>query len=319
MHPEFAGAGGGPGDGTAVRRSTAAGSPEEEPLAPLAPIAPPEEKSGMGRTYTGIVAAAVTTVLAFVVAGQVTDGKNERNGAADGGAAAGQRPGQAAGAAADGTKDRAVAQPSGPAEDGPQGYADKMAQRFALPDDFKGEGKFSAVAGHEKGPRGGEVLRYRVDVEKKLPLDGELFAEAVHKTLNDKRSWAHGGERSFERVSSGKADFVITLASPKTTDVWCAKSGLDTSQEKVSCDSSATDRVMINAFRWARGAKTYGSDRMHQYRQMLINHEVGHRLGHGHVGCEKDGALAPVMMQQTKYLTTDGETCRPNAWPHPRP
>ncbi|MGX1720782.1 DUF3152 domain-containing protein, partial [Streptomyces celluloflavus] len=28
--------------------------------------------------------------------------------------------------------------------------------------------------------------------------------------------------------------------------------------------------------------------------------QVGHRLGHGHHTCTKEGALAPVMMQQTK-------------------
>jgi hypothetical protein len=50
---------------------------------------------------------------------------------------------------------------------------------------------------------------------------------------------------------------------------------------------------------------------------MLINHEVGHRLGYGHVLCPEEGALAPVMMQQTKFLTAEGVTCRPNPWPHP--
>ena len=111
---------------------------------------------------------------------------------------------------------------------------------------------------------------------------------------------------------------MITLASAPTTDVWCAKSGLDTSVDRVSCDSASTERVMINAYRWAQGAKTFGDDKMFSYRQMLINHEVGHRLGFDHVGCPKDGALAPVMMQQTKTLKTGSAECRPNAWPHPR-
>ena len=73
---------------------------------------------------------------------------------------------------------------------------------------------------------------------------------------------------------------------------------------------------MINAWRWAQGSETYGDD-IRGYRQMLVNHEVGHRLGYGHVLCPGEGALAPVMMQQTKFLTTDGVTCEPNPWPHP--
>ncbi|MCZ9343247.1 DUF3152 domain-containing protein, partial [Streptomyces sp. TRM76130] len=74
---------------------------------------------------------------------------------------------------------------------------------------------------------------------------------------------------------------------------------------------------MINAYRWARGAKTYGDDKIYAYRQMLINHEVGHRLGYNHVTCDKDGDLAPVMQQQTKFLEYNGIRCRPNAWAYP--
>ncbi|MFG3252825.1 DUF3152 domain-containing protein [Streptomyces sp. NPDC048172] len=318
--PGTQGVGAGAGSGRGARRGGPGEPPLDEPYAPLAPIAPPEEKGSKGKAYTGIAAAAVTTVLAFIIAGQVATGEHRKDDGAESGVKAGQRADKAD-PASDGShtdsRDERAGRSATPGESR-ESYDDKMAKPFPLAADFKGKGTFATVGGHEKGPRGKKVLRYRVDVEKGLPLDGELFAEAVHKTLNDKRSWAQGGERSFERVSKGDADFVITLASPKTTDVWCAKSGLDTSQEKVSCDSAATERVMINAYRWARGAKTFGDDHMHSYRQMLINHEVGHRLGHGHVGCPKDGAVAPVMMQQTKYLTTDGATCRPNAWPHPR-
>ena len=83
---------------------------------------------------------------------------------------------------------------------------------------------------------------------------------------------------------------MITLASPGTTADWCAKSDLDTTEDNVSCDSAATDRVMINAYRWAQGAETYGDQAMYAYRQMLINHEVGHRLGYSHVTCgSQDG------------------------------
>ena len=192
-----------------------------------------------------------------------------------------------------------------------------MGRTYPLGATLKGPGRFAAVPGFAKAPGTGRKYTYRVDVEQGLGLDGRLFAEAVQKTLNDDRSWAHHGARTFERVSSGKPDFVITLASPGTTASWCAKSGLDTSEDNVSCDSASTERVMINAYRWAQGSTTYG-DKIHAYRQMLINHEVGHRLGYGHVTCDKDGELAPVMQQQTKFLDHDGIHCLPNPWPYPR-
>ncbi|MFC6061019.1 DUF3152 domain-containing protein [Streptomyces ochraceiscleroticus] len=261
-------------------------------------------KGAKGRTFTGVAAAAVTTVLAVVVAGQVADA---RKSGVDGPPPSG----------GDASPEPDAGRPHGGPTAAPATYAAKMAKMYPLAADLKGRGTFKPVGGAAPAPGRGDVVRYRVDIEDGLPLDGELFAEAVHKTLNDDRSWAHGGRRSFARVASGRADFVITLASPGTTDEWCAKSGLDTSEDRVSCDSAATERVMINAYRWARGAVTYGPDKMYAYRQMLINHEVGHRLGHDHEGCRRQGALAPVMMQQTKFLTTDGATCRPNAWPFP--
>ncbi|MYU52064.1 MULTISPECIES: DUF3152 domain-containing protein [Streptomyces] len=275
---------------------------------PLAGADTGGRKGTKGRTLTGVAAAAVTTVLAVVVAGQVADQH------ADGGAAQASS-GQGRVDGTDGQASRSQARPTKDAA--PVTYDEKMAHLFPLAEKMTARGTFTTVGRDAKAPGRGQVLRYRVDIEDGLPLDGELFADAVHKTLNDDRSWAHDGRRTFQRVGSGHADFVITLASPGTTAVWCAKSGLDTSEENVSCDSAATERVMINAYRWAEGATTYSRDELFAYRQMLINHEVGHRLGHNHEGCTKQGALAPVMMQQTKFLTTKGLTCRPNSWPFP--
>jgi hypothetical protein len=264
-------------------------------------------KGGKGRAYTGIAAAAVTTVLAVVVAGQVARG--------------GDNGGVRSEAATDQARDvrgSASAQPS--ASGSPRvatlTYAQKMDKKYPLSAKLKGPDTFDAVPGVDKAPGKGRKYTYRVDVEQGLGLDGTLFAQAVQKTLNDKRSWAHNGARTFERVYSGKPDFVITLASPGTTAKWCAKSGLDTTEDNVSCDSAATERVLINAYRWAQGSSTYG-DKMYAYRQMLINHEVGHRLGYGHVTCDKDGELAPVMQQQTKFLDHDGIHCLANPWPYP--
>ncbi|MEU7132215.1 DUF3152 domain-containing protein [Streptomyces sp. NPDC046261] len=266
----------------------------------------------LARTVTGVAAALVTAVLAVTVAGQVQEGADGKAQAHS--ADVGKRP----------EADAASRSDSRPTPNGgaqvPATYEQKMAKKYPLEAKAGGSGDFETVGGEDKAPGKGEPLRYRVDVEKGLPLDGALFAEAVHRTLNDERSWGRAKDkRTFERVSSGDIDFVVTLASPRTTATWCAKSGLDTTEDNVSCDSAFTDRVMINAYRWAQGSPTFGDDHLHAYRQMLINHEVGHRLGRDHESCGADGALAPVMMQQTKFLTSDGKTCRPNAWPYPEP
>ncbi|MGV9450542.1 DUF3152 domain-containing protein [Streptomyces sp. NPDC003635] len=271
--------------------------------------APAVGKGSKGRAFAGIAAAAVTTVLAVVVAGQVTsrgdDADVQPQAATD----------QARDARDPASRSDGRPTPSEPAVV-PLTYEQKIGQRYELSATLDGSGEFDAVKGVDKAPGKGQKFTYRVDVEQGLGLDGELFAQAVQKTLNDDRSWAHNGARTFERVYSGKPDFVITLASPGTTAEWCAKSGLDTTVDNVSCDSAATERVMINAYRWAQGAETYG-DEIHAYRQMLINHEVGHRLGFSHVTCDKDGDLAPVMQQQTKFLDHDGISCRPNPWAYP--
>ncbi|MFI8424851.1 DUF3152 domain-containing protein [Streptomyces sp. NPDC085479] len=271
-------------------------------------------KGGKGRALTGIAAAAVTTCLAIVVAGQVADREDD--------APAVRAAQQPAERTSEDSASRSDERPK-PASPAPvkrqpaPTYEQLMTRQFPIDPKLAGPGDFEAVPGLDKAPGKGQKYRYRVDVEKGLGLDAKLFARAVQQTLNDKRSWAGQGAMTFERISTGKPDFVVTLASPGTTGTWCAKSGLDTTVDNVSCDSASTERVMINAFRWAQGSETFGPKAMHAYRQMLINHEVGHRLGHNHVTCRTPGALAPVMQQQTKSLEIDGIGCRPNPWVYP--
>ncbi len=290
---------------TGVPSDTGTGVVDDEPPTGV----PAQTRGSKGRAFTGMAAAAVTTVLAVVVAGQVADGPDSPS-------VQSQSAGEQARDVRDSTSrgdDRAT--PGAPTAK-PLTYEQQMDRKFPPAATRAGTGKFYAVKGIDRAPGKGRKITYRVDVERGLDLDGALFAEAVHRTLNDRRSWAHDG-LTFERIESGDAEFVITLASPETTADWCAKSGLDTTEDNVSCDSAATERVLINAYRWAQGAETYG-DKMFAYRQMLINHEIGHRLGHNHVTCDKDGDLAPVMQQQTKFLEYGGISCRPNPWPYPK-
>ena len=155
-------------------------------------------------------------------------------------------------------------------------------------------------------PPSHDDLRYSIEVEKELPFDPNTFARTVQATLDDQRGWTGVRDIRFERVET-QAELRVILATPVTTDRLCLP--LDTGG-KYSCRNG--ELVVINALRWSQGATTYGTD-LRSYRQYVINHEVGHALGHGHQSCPRPGEQAPVMLQQTKTL--DG--CTANPWPAP--
>lgn len=152
----------------------------------------------------------------------------------------------------------------------------------------------------------GQLYTYTVYVERATKMKPGPFAEHVAVILSDRRGWIRGGKVAFQRVGKGAGTQVI-LATPATVDKLCAP--LQT-EGKVSCCNGA--RVVVNVDRWLY-AVPHWTGTLKTYRQMLINHEMGHRIGHGHRMCPGDGKLAPVMQQQTYGL----QGCRANSWPLP--
>ena len=149
------------------------------------------------------------------------------------------------------------------------------------------------------------VVRYRV--ERHTDDDATAnFAAVVDATLADPRGWSRAG---FRFVRDDTAQYEIVLAEGDEVDRLCLP--YDT-YGKYSCQNGPV--VALNAARW-RGADAKWTGDLATYRQMLVDHEVGHLLGarHPHPQCPHPGELAPVMNQQSTELNG----CRPNPWPLP--
>jgi hypothetical protein len=155
---------------------------------------------------------------------------------------------------------------------------------------------------------GSRVRRYKVLVEEGLDVRPGAAADEIAEVLADRRGWTRDGTNSFRLVSSGSYDFVVKIATPGTVDRICGAAGLDTGGE-VNC-SVGTD-VVVNLKRWVLGSPEFDGP-IHEYRALIVNHEVGHRIGHGHETCPGAGRPAPAMMQQIKGL----KGCVANAWPY---
>ncbi|MGV9857353.1 DUF3152 domain-containing protein [Gordonia sp. NPDC003425] len=195
----------------------------------------------------------------------------------------------------------------------------------------KGKETFRVIAGSgAQVGRGGQVYTYSVEVENGVnPQDyggDRSFAKMVDATLANSRSWIGDGKVSFRRVDSNDPDLRISLTSPATARELC---GYQIKLE-TSCFYPPDKRVTLNEARWVRGALSYQGDDM-AYRQYLVNHETGHGIGYDHhEPCKENGALAPIMMQQSfgtsnsEILALDPDikanpsfVCKPNPWPYP--
>ncbi|MFF4243886.1 DUF3152 domain-containing protein [Streptomyces sp. NPDC001822] len=169
-----------------------------------------------------------------------------------------------------------------------------------------GPGTFSVA--REGVTATGPGSRYRVEVENGSGVDPDEAAADVAEILAHPRGWNKGGTRAFRQVADGSAGLVIRIGTPATTDRLCGRYGLKTHGE-LNCRGSKN--VMVNLRRWQLGSPEFDGPPA-EYRALIINHEVGHWLGHGHETCPGPGRPAPAMMQQIKGL----KGCVSNAWPY---
>lgn len=185
-------------------------------------------------------------------------------------------------------------------EEGPIGEEDPVRLlRSGTGDWDYAEGRDGEIWGD-----GGTLMQFNVAVEEGIDIPTEEFNVFVEESLNDERSWI-AGDWEFEQVGEDDStDFTLYLASPEARADLCGSSNIT-----VSCRNG--ENVVINSARWIEGVEHWDST-LDEYRYYVINHEVGHALGHGHVVCPEEGEPSPVMAQQTFQLAG----CVGNGWPY---
>lgn len=168
----------------------------------------------------------------------------------------------------------------------------------------------TARAGGAKVGHGPHPLRYVVQVESGLDISPTQAAHEIADILAAPQGWTHNDAYAFQLVSEGQPhDLKVVIATPGTADALCWAGIHQDTQGEYNCEISGG--VVVNLKRWVEGSPTFDGP-IHDYRALIINHEMGHFLHYTHMACAGPGRLAPVMMQQIKGL----HGCVANAWPY---
>lgn len=148
------------------------------------------------------------------------------------------------------------------------------------------------------------TVTYDATTRGNITADFAAFKSLANQTLNDTRGWSRLGVKFVEVASGGQFTLVLSEAS----QVPSFAAGCDSTY---SCNVGRY--VIINQDRWqgATASWNQAGGSLRDYRHMVVNHETGHWLGHGHAGCPAAGQPAPLMQQQSIGL----QGCTFNPWP----
>jgi hypothetical protein len=153
----------------------------------------------------------------------------------------------------------------------------------------------------------GRLLTFEIDIEDGIEgINPAELSRFVRATYGAPQGWTAGGKWRFRQLGPGQSpDFKLMFVTPATRDLICG-GGRD---RYTSCRIG--ERVVLNIARWVHGVPNYGAS-LTEYREYMLNHETGHRLGEAHELCPGPGQPAPVMQQQTLGL----HGCVAYAWPY---
>lgn len=155
--------------------------------------------------------------------------------------------------------------------------------------------------------RTGSHMTITYDVQTRGNITANLaeFKHQANETLNDARGWSRLNVGFREVSSDGQFTLVLSEASqvPSFSPGGCGA--------EYSCRVGRY--VIINQDRWLTATPSWNNagGSLRDYRHMVVNHETGHWLGHGHSQCGGAGQPAPVMQQQSMNL----QGCTFNPWP----
>lgn len=160
------------------------------------------------------------------------------------------------------------------------------------------------AAAQAKKVASSRTVTYDVSTKGAISANFAEFRTQANATLNDGRGWSRLGV-TFQEVQSGGA-FTLVLSEASQMTSFSSGCGVD-----YSC--RAGRYVIINQDRWQGATLSWNTagGSLRDYRHMVVNHETGHWLGHGHSNCSAAGQPAQVMQQQS----IDLQGCAFNAWP----
>jgi hypothetical protein len=261
-----------------------------------------------------VLAVALAAVLVAAVVVAVTwspgdDGSGDRDGDGSGGGASPSPTQQRSPDPAGSPSPTGSPTPTGPEAPGPAspapGDADPDAPAPPSGSVTPAPDGSLPPAGSGIGP-GVVTVAYRI--ERRTQDDATAgFPAVTEATLTDPRGWQRARFR-LVRDDRPSTPYVVVLAEPDEVDRLCLP--YDT-YGKYSCQNGPV--VALNADRWREATPQWTGD-LGTYRQMLVNHEVGHLLGMRHPPkpqCPVPGRPALVMSQQSTEL----RGCLPNPWP----
>lgn len=158
---------------------------------------------------------------------------------------------------------------------------------------------------------GNELITYTYCVASKGEV-GDLteFSDTVFSTLNDPRGWPRAGAvfQEADGTDPNACSMTLTLAAADQMTSFSTECS-----DEYSC--RVGNDVIINIDRWNNATEGWlnAGGTVERYRTMVINHEVGHRLGHldNELTCPAVNQPAPLMQQQSMDLLG----CVPNEWP----